>query len=213
MGAAVWEFMWLIDKVTRIDINGVGYVLGGKPIKLEDIADDMKVHRDTVSINLKTLETEGYITRTHAPYGLVIKVINAKKRFGKNTEPAKQRLRENTEPLRENTEPAIGKTPNLIRQYNKTIQIDITIPDFINKESWKDWVEYRKEIKKRMTPLTAKKQWSLLSRYSPEEQKQIIDKSITNGWTGIFDLAGAKKVERNPNNNKFNEVKETVCQV
>ena len=29
MGAAVWQFMWLIDKVTRIDADGWGWVLGG----------------------------------------------------------------------------------------------------------------------------------------------------------------------------------------
>jgi hypothetical protein len=32
IGSAVWEFMWLIDKITRIDEDGKGWVLGGKPI-------------------------------------------------------------------------------------------------------------------------------------------------------------------------------------
>jgi hypothetical protein len=88
IGEAVWEFMWLIDKVTKIDDEGYGYVLGGTPIKLADIASDHGVHRDTVSANLQKLEDQGYIKKTVAPYGLVIRVVKAKKRFGGNAEPA-----------------------------------------------------------------------------------------------------------------------------
>lgn len=92
MGEAVWEFMWCIDKVTRVDENGVGYVLGGKPIKLSDIANGYKnskgkfieglgCHENTVSRNLKRLVDEGYIAITRTPYGLVCKVWKTKKNF------------------------------------------------------------------------------------------------------------------------------------
>ena len=119
MGAAVWEFMWLIDKTTRIEKNGDGIVLGGKPIKLEDLAETFCVHRDTVSDNLKTLEEQGYIEKKLAPHGIIIRVKKAKKRFGQNTEPP-----------RENTEPPTEKTPNVIRQYSKTVTIrhDVAAP-------------------------------------------------------------------------------------
>lgn len=109
MGSAVWEFMWLLDKVTQIGADGSGKVLGGKPIKLDEIADDLQVHRDTVSENLTTLAAEGYIDKKTAPYGIIITVKKAQKRFGKNTEPR-----------RKNTEPTKAKTPNLI----KTVQLD-----------------------------------------------------------------------------------------
>lgn len=123
MGAAVWEFMWLIDKVTKIDDKGMGKVLGGKPIKLDEISDQLGVHRDTVSDNLSALEREGYITKKNAPYGLIIGVNKAKKRFGKNSEPLRvKRLGENAVPRRENTEPISEKTPNLI----KTVSVDNT---------------------------------------------------------------------------------------
>ena len=67
-----------------------------------------------------------------------------------------------------------------------------TIEDSLNKElnniirGWDDWVDYRKEIKKKMTPATIKKQVALLEQYSPEDQFLIITQSITNGWTGLF---------------------------
>ena len=122
MGEAVWEFMWLIDRVTSIDDQGYGKVLGGKPIKLDEIAEDLEVHRDTVSSNLIKLEEHGYIEKTRTPYGLSIRVVKAKKRFGGNAESNKV------------------KTPNLNRENaesNKTIQLDNN-----NKTVSKDTAEY-----------------------------------------------------------------------
>lgn len=84
MGAAVWQFMWLIDKVTKIDEEGTGWVLGGKPLQLKDLAGS--VTEDTISRNLKRLAKEGYIMVKRTPYGLIISVIKAKKRFGNNVE-------------------------------------------------------------------------------------------------------------------------------
>lgn len=92
MGEAVWEYMYLIDKITKIDSGGFGWVLGGKPLKLKELADNLCVHRNTVSRNLKILEQEGYIVIIHAPYGLSIRVVKAKKRFTKNGEPDTQRM-------------------------------------------------------------------------------------------------------------------------
>jgi DNA-binding transcriptional ArsR family regulator len=93
MGEAVLEFMWLIDRVTKVDDDGYGWILGGKPIKLEELATDLGVHRDTVSANLTRLEENGYIEKTRTPYGLSIKVVKAKKRFGANTESASEKRR------------------------------------------------------------------------------------------------------------------------
>lgn len=103
MGEAVWEFMWCIDKITRIDEFGKGWVLGGKPIKLENLADDMGVHRKTVSRNLNKLQRDGYLELKHTPYGIVILVHKAKKRFHTNV----PRFRGNVQRFRKNAEPNI----------------------------------------------------------------------------------------------------------
>jgi hypothetical protein len=79
MGGAVWEFMWLIDKVTQIDEQGFGWVLGGKSVKLKDLA--MGTQKANTSKNLTRLAKHGYIMVKHAQYGLIIKVAKAQKRF------------------------------------------------------------------------------------------------------------------------------------
>ncbi len=84
MGEAVWEFMWCIDHITLIDKEGLGWVLRGKPVNLQEIADDMNVHFNTVSRNLNRLKDEGYIVLIRTPYGIKIGVYKAKKRFKKH---------------------------------------------------------------------------------------------------------------------------------
>ncbi|EMM0110632.1 replication protein [Providencia rettgeri] len=63
------------------------------------------------------------------------------------------------------------------------------IPEWLNSTTWRNWIEYRKEIKKQIkTKQTFSGQIKLLTEcyelgFSPEE---IINKSITNGWQGLF---------------------------
>lgn len=94
MGEAVWEFMWCLDHITKIDEDGYGWVLGGKTINLKHIADGyyrkdgewvsgFKVHKTTVSRNLNHLQNEQYIEIIRQHDGIVIKVLKAKKRFSR----------------------------------------------------------------------------------------------------------------------------------
>ena len=87
IGSAVWEFMWCIDKSTRIDSSGFGLVLGGKPINLKDIAMQFGTAENTTSRNLNKLADEGYLILEHTAYGIRVKVANPKKRFKQNDKP------------------------------------------------------------------------------------------------------------------------------
>lgn len=106
MGASVWQFMWCIDKITRVDSDGWGWVLGGKPINLDDIPFG---HRITTSRNLGALEKEGYIRLVHTPNGIIVKVAKAKKRFSTIVKPG---LARTLNPVSKNAKP------------NKTVSVD-----------------------------------------------------------------------------------------
>lgn len=121
MGSAVWEFMWLIDKTTRIDQKGAGYVLGGKPIKLSEIAKGLGSDEETISRNLIRLEEEEYISKTRTPYGIVIKVNKAKKRFNKSVDSTKSGINKNVESPRKNVESNLKNVES-----NKIEQLDNT---------------------------------------------------------------------------------------
>jgi hypothetical protein len=60
----------------------------------------------------------------------------------------------------------------------------------IKVKGWDEWVSYRTEIKKQMTPATVKKQIKFLEKFSPDQQQIIIDQSIQNGWAGLFEPKG-----------------------
>jgi hypothetical protein len=53
---------------------------------------------------------------------------------------------------------------------------------------WVEWEKYRKEKRQKITPSTAKKQMQFLGARAAPEIIAIINQSITNGWTGLFEL-------------------------
>ena len=64
-----------------------------------------------------------------------------------------------------------------------------TLPIDLNVEAWNEWCEYRKEARKKaVSSFAAKKQFKMLCKYSYEQQQQIIDISISNDYTGLFEL-------------------------
>jgi hypothetical protein len=79
IGIAIWVFLWLIDRVTK-ERDGVGKVLGGKAIKIREIASGIKgATYQMVRDQLDLLEHQGYITRKRTAYGFVIDVQNSRK--------------------------------------------------------------------------------------------------------------------------------------
>lgn len=61
------------------------------------------------------------------------------------------------------------------------------LPDWLDRETWEKWEKYRKEIKKSLKPTTIKLQLSFLEA-NKFDHIAIINRSIQNGWTGLFPL-------------------------
>jgi hypothetical protein len=77
-------------------------------------------------------------------------------------------------------------------QGSNTNKNNTVIPNGINAEAWNEFVDYRKEKKKKISPAAAKKLFATLLNYSQDEQQLIIDQSIANDWQGLFALKGDK---------------------
>ena len=79
--------------------------------------------------------------------------------------------------------------------------------DFIglNRSSWLEWVEYRKDKRKPVSKAAAKKQTDELLQYDEDTQALMIDQSIKNDYTGIFPLkaSGVQAVSGKPNRDGF----------
>lgn len=63
-------------------------------------------------------------------------------------------------------------------------------PPFVDEVlvSWNSWIQHRKELGKKMTPSTVKKQIQFLGGRAGPEIIAIINQSIEKGWTGLFEL-------------------------
>lgn len=84
MGISVWLYMFFLDKITSINEQGIGKVLGGKPLKYkEDIEEELNISERTYTRWVKVLKKSEYINATRTPHGLSISVNKAFKRFGK----------------------------------------------------------------------------------------------------------------------------------
>lgn len=77
----------------------------------------------------------------------------------------------------------------------------LNTPEFA--AAWLEWVEYRREKRQKITPTTERKQWKKLAQHSPAVAVRMLERSIENGWTGLFDLppaeiAAISSAERKP---------------
>lgn len=55
------------------------------------------------------------------------------------------------------------------------------------RQAWADWVQHRKEIKCKLTPLATQKQIRQLVDWGHDKAIAAIEQSIRNGWRGLFE--------------------------
>jgi hypothetical protein len=117
MKESVWLFMWLLDKMTSIDEQGIGKVLGGKPIKYEEVKADLGISIRTYRRWIEQLKEKGYINLLRTPYGCVLTVNKARKRFGRSVNNGTTRCARS------------GTSLGRYGTSNKTDQLDINSKD------------------------------------------------------------------------------------
>ena len=138
MGEAIWLFLWLLDKMTIINHEtGEGQVLGGKPIKFEEIEKNLEISRATYARWIKILKDNNYIDIKRTPYGLIITVFKAFKIFNQkiNSETSKKRdvsIVKHPQLINETSiiDKTVDKTTNII---SKDIIDSVKHPDFFKK--------------------------------------------------------------------------------
>jgi hypothetical protein len=102
-----------------------------------------------------------------------------------------------SDPPPENKRPPAGK---LATYSNKDINSElktVLLPCLPHSETfhkvWEDWVTYRKERKKPLTPTTIKLQIEFLTNLNENDAIQSIISSIKHGWLGIFPPSGNQR--------------------
>ena len=79
----------------------------------------------------------------------------------------------------------------------KPVSVSVSVSDKerLNMDSLEEFIDHRKDIKTPLTELALKKVCNKLKHHHKDEQKSIIDRSIENGWKGIFPPEVTKEQE------------------
>lgn len=84
------------------------------------------------------------------------------------------------------------------------------LPDCISPEVWQRWIDYRREIKKPLSPSTVNAQIAKLCTMHKRghDPTAIIDESIANSWSGLFE---PKINGSNHGNSRFDKLAATAA--
>ena len=85
-----------------------------------------------------------------------------------------------SQPIPETTKITTKTTTDIVVKKSK----DLVLPDWLNKEIWKEWNEHRKSIKKPLTPLAIKRQINTLEKYK-DQHEELLGEAIEKGWVNI----------------------------
>lgn len=148
------------------------------------LAKIFNIDEVSISRKLSKLLSKGYVTIEYEKRGA--EIVNRKIRL---TKMLNDDLQKNQPTINKNVKD--NNTSNNIIKDN----INTELPSCIDKNSWIEWVTFRKQIKKSLTDLTIKKQIKFLVDCFNKGQNPnlIIEQSISNGWTGLFELKNNSK--------------------
>lgn len=102
-----------------------------------------------------------------------------------------------TQEVRENSphNNTFNNTKNIKGARAKKASEPEPLPDWMNKDAWREWEQHRREKKMKLTPLSQKKQIKFLEKFK-KDHVAIINHSITMGWTGLFELDEKKALAK-----------------
>lgn len=171
------------------------------------IANLSNLHENTVSKHINELITYGYLIRFDevTSFGLqrrlslsdpIKEEVGQRKDLGGSTKTVRGSHIKQGGGVNENAD------HNNIRliikdEYSKINIQELIFEDDESNEAWKEWLQYRKEKKKSVTGRTKDMQIRLLQSLTPQERIASINQSITQGWTGLFEVKNPKKQQKN----------------
>jgi len=170
-----------------------GYNKKSDDISLSQIAKLTGLKSPHISCSIRDLSAKKVLLIQEGKYGQNIE-FNKKYKQWKGL-PKQERY--------QNSNPAITKTvtKGLPKQEpQKTTPKDNTkkkregvtktviLPPNLNKAAWNEFIQHRKDINKKLSDLSSKKNINILIEHSFDDQQLIVDKTITNSWQGLFPL-------------------------
>jgi DNA-binding transcriptional ArsR family regulator len=188
----------------------------------QHIADQCEIDRSTVRKHIKHLEAQGLvrIENREGPKGNSTNLyyLTLRTPVGQNSTPVgpestgvgpqptppvgpeSTRTSHSFEPVTEPVEKTVADAPSAKKKAQKFDPMTCK-PANVSEQTWSDWCQHRKEIRKPLTATTCAKQAKTLAGHHAPDA--VINQSISNGWTGLFPekvLPGAQQGHRRHTN-------------
>lgn len=138
---------------------------------------------------LEALESKGLLRRSETPEGRVITTASTaalKPQVGGTTVPGGAELQ-----FRGGRN---HSSANIKGNRKEDSILSLTLPFETDRfrKAWGEWVEHRKQIKAKMTPMAATKQLTMLKGLGEDAAVLCIERSIAAGWRGLFPEQGRR---------------------
>ena len=98
-------------------------------------------------------------------------------------EVCKRKSSRNTPSLKGGSQPPDSLNPDSL---NPESVVDPPV-EGLDTDTWKRWIDYRKQIKKPIKPVSVLAAQRELAGYG-DDQAAVVERSIANGWQGLFPL-------------------------
>lgn len=202
----------LTDERLSYGARGIlAYLLSKPPnweVRLQDLINGSPAGRTAVSRMIKELEEAGYMRRVQSRteagifQGMITEVYDEPQSGFPLTgfpltdnqplisKEKKQRTKKNSKDVTPLTPQAAKFDPS------QCIPESLKQPEFI--AAWHDWLQHRKEIRKRMTPKATEGQLKTLEAIGTRRAVAAIHNSIANGYQGIFEPKTAATTANQP---------------
>ncbi|NHZ85010.1 MAG: hypothetical protein GWP19_03915 [Planctomycetia bacterium] len=158
----------------------------------------LKISRPKLIKTIKSLNEKHIIyklagnQKTSNKYYLLSISSNADELVNDIYQPSKPRLPASKPRLPGVVNEVYSIKTNTIKTNKENLIINTVYPDNLNTklfiDKYEEWIKYRKEIKHKMVTSTINKQLKMLAKYDVNKTIAMIDQSIENGWTGLFDI-------------------------
>jgi hypothetical protein len=156
-----------------IKINGIAL---NNVMFLEPVPEKIK------EITFKSEHTDKYPDTLSEENQDSLSEENSDSLLDKNTYTYTQNTTEITTEITTNTKNSIPAKAGNVIIFPASLKTD----EF--STAWKEWKQYRSQIRKKLTDMTQTKQLKMLEKFGSTIAVAMIEQSISSGWQGLFEL-------------------------
>lgn len=180
-----------------------GYHTESTRMTYDDMKEATGLSKPAISAAIDLIEKRGFFVRGRRSMWSInsklflLKEVNESKEMlpneGENSKKSLPYESKKSLPssIKEKKEEKDNPLPPKPKKRKTQKQAAFEIPETLNTPAftavWNDFVQHRREIKKPLTPLAAKKQLNILTKWGVARAIAAIDYSIAKGWQGIFE--------------------------